>query len=147
MTKRIKKYNKERHLELVENSENLTQQERSELSNYRYLIADYIFWIDRHHYLILLNNFNIELMKYDDFQHQFYKLWFQSMVEVRFLHENLEELRNLSISNSKEFYKFSSLITCIVRSFDELADEEISYQELADYVKTISREIKLEFNL
>ncbi len=47
MVERIKNYNKEKHLELDQNSEGLTQQEETKLSDYKCLIIDYIFWLDR----------------------------------------------------------------------------------------------------
>ena len=95
-------YSKAKHLELLklkENSQFLTSEE-AKLSNFQSLVGDYIFWKDRHHYTILINNFNIGLMDFEEFEFSFYRLWDQSMKEIRFINQNERELKNLEISNS-----------------------------------------------
>lgn len=130
-------YKKERHLEILEleeNSQVLTQEQKTELLNYECRLHDYIFWIDRHHYVILLNNFNLELMKCEEFKFDYSQLWYQSMKHASSINKNRTELRNIQILNSNNSFEFSRLITAILRSFDELSDEEISYEEFKEYL-------------
>ena len=114
MTNNQKLYNKKRHLEILEleeNSQVLTQEQKTELFNYACRLQDYIFWIDRHHYLILLNNFNLQLMKCEEFQFAYYQLWYQSMKHFSSIDKNRIELRKIRISNSKNSFEFR----CYVR--------------------------------
>jgi hypothetical protein len=150
MTNNQKLYNKERHLEILEleeNSQVLTQEQKTELLNYACRLEDYIFWIDRHHYVILLNNFNLELMKCEEFQFAYYQLWYQSMKHISSIDKNRTELRNIQISNSKNSFEFSRLITAILRSFDELSDEQISDEEFKEYLQTSTRKIKRNYKI
>lgn len=150
MTNSQKLYNKKRHLEILElekNSQVLTQEQKTELLNYECRLEDYIFWIDRHHYVILLNNFNLELMKCEEFQFAYHQLWYQSMKHISSIDKNPIELRNIRISNSKNSFEFSSIITAIVRSFDELSNEEILYEEFKQYIQTSTRKIKRNYKI
>jgi len=61
--------------------------------------------------------------------------------------KNRIELRKIRISNSKNSFEFSGLITAILRSFDELSNEEISYEEFKEYLQTSTRKIKRNYKI
>lgn len=86
-------------------------------------------------------------MKCEEFKFDYSQLWYQSMKHASSINKNRTELRNIQISNSNNSFEFSRLITAILRSFDELSDEEISYKEFKEYLQTSTRKIKQNYKI
>lgn len=148
------KYNKFKHLKLVErflafkrlgkNMHDFYQENKNEyleLSNYQYLLNEYIFWTRREEFIICLENYVHDKIDYEDFECIVSKLYHKSRDEENTLELDLKGLENLKYDPQSE--GFGNYLNALFRQFEQVEDEDyIEEDEVRDYACVILQEIQ-----
>jgi hypothetical protein len=142
------KYNKLKHLELVErflafkklgkNMHDLYQERKNEyleLNNYQYLLIEYISWTRREEFIICLENYVDDKIDFEDFECIVSKLYWKSSNEENALELDLKGLKKLKYDPQSE--GFGSWPSVLFRLFEEVEDEYLTEEDITDYVRNI----------
>lgn len=149
----IMTYKKKKHIELLKRFLDFRKQGKSiydlyvenrneylELSRYRSMVSDCIFWTRRKEFVLCMENYVNDSIDFKDFEIAFSKLWWQYLKKGKELQIDLKGLKNFELDSKSD--GFGSLVTCVFRQFEVLEDEECTEQEVKDYVRNILQRIQ-----
>ena len=151
----MRNYNKTRYSELVEEqikaeargiywyNDGENREKWMELTNYNIVLSDYLAWVKREKFLVIIEKFLSNTIEFEQFEDEFSKLWVDTRRKVDKCKQHSTVIKIINPDPRSD--SFWSLMTAIYRGFEAVEDEESTKEELKIFVKDLLIKKKLKF--
>ena len=151
----MRDYNKKRYIELVKEqakakgiywyNDDKDWEKWLELSDYTTILSDYLVWVEREEFLVIIEKFLNNTIEFEQFEEEFSKLWVTTQIKSYRSGRNLIIIKMIDPDPQSD--SFCSYMTAIYRGFEAVEDEVSTEEELKLFVKSLLIKIKsLYFN-